>query len=878
MKKTNGRFLGRWGKTALISALLLSSFGFTLPAKAETNRTPHTIKIDPGTVIQEDFLGVGVNTIPTALMPGQTQFGYTEAHWEMDSKRIQTIRPKVARVWFQIDWMEPRKGSYTWDSMEMKAFYKYLDAFKAAGTEIELNFGWKVGSKVHDWFILPDTDPWTSAPADLDAYAKSASALLRELIMNRGYDNVKYLTFYNEPNGNWDFEAPGDQQAYYAEMVRKTSQQLASDGLRDRIEIWAPEESGAPAWTKYMKDHVDDHIDGYSFHVYGEAYEGLGNTISVRKDDVGGKPLHLTEFGWADDNASNWDAGYANTVIQAANMGVKSALMWQLNGVWSYDPFGGTNGTYTMWDALVLGLEPRKTFYIAGMLNRYIPEHSQVVAVDTGGSAEVRAAAFKTDDGDFTVLVETKPGSEKELTLDFGGAAAGKTFRKFVYQSDFTPEANAILPTVSGTFKAGTSFTDSSIDGKYNVIIYTTEPAQTQVKITPIEPTIASGQKLKLQAEVLDNVGGVTWSIIGKKGGSIHKHTGVYQAPQVNDEKLVAVKATSIKDPSAFGIALIKVLPKSVPNRTEVPSFSLEKHIYPSAEVLYLKSDTKGAEIRYTTDGSEPTEKSALYERPMILHDGTLALYKAKAFKRGLKPSGTVTSLYQIGQVSSAPDGYQLCMVEDGGECYFEGKAIVAYGADGLFNYAVHKDGVPCSSEVLGDPAPGVSKRCYFSKEIPEEMPVVTLFNTGFEKPTTTTARPGPMSNGWDFSDRSGVQHNDGPFEAAPAPQGVQTGFLKTDGGVSGWFGQSINFKPGTYQMEFKAAQRTSFGGVQSFDIYFDDQVIGSFTPESGEYMIYRTEPFTTEGGRHYIKFAATTTEGDNTAFIDEVRMISAQP
>lgn len=454
-----------------------------IEAEALAGRTKHTITVDPGTVIQQDFLGVGVNVIPAALMQGQTSLGYTEAHWEMDSKRIRTVQPKVARVWFQIDWMEPAKGVYTWDSPKMKAFYKYLDAFKAAGTEIELNFGWKVGSAVHDWFPFPGIDPVESAPLDLDAYAASASALLRELIDRRGYDNVKYMTFYNEPNGSWDFDVPGDgsvdEQAYYAEMVRKTSERLKRDGLRDRIEIWGPEETGAPGWTRYMKEHADDVIDGYSFHVYGETYTGLGEAFAARQQFVGGKPLHLTEFGWADDNASNWNAGYANSVIQAANMGVKSALMWQLNGVWTHDPNGGTNGTYTMWDSLLLGLTPRKTFYSAGMLNRYVPGHSQVLKVDTGGSEELRAAAFRSRDGHYTVLVEAKAGSPKELKLNFAGKPINKTFRKVAYRDDAVREGNAILPPVSGTFRAGSSFTDQGINGDYNVMIYTTAPVQT---------------------------------------------------------------------------------------------------------------------------------------------------------------------------------------------------------------------------------------------------------------------------------------------------------------------------------------------------------------------------------------------------------------
>lgn len=698
MKSRSVRLASRWGISLLTAVMLASFIPAPSPVDAAKNQrqnqdtSTHTITIDPNNVIQDDFLGVGVNTIPTALMPGQMQYGYSEAHWEIDKKRIQTVQPKIARVWFQIDWMEPSKGTYTWESSNMKAFYKYLDAFKTAGTEIELNFGWKVGSSVHNWFSIPGIDPWTSAPADLDAYAASASALLDELIRNRGYDNVKYLTFYNEPNGGWDFEAPGDQKAYYAEMVNKISARLTADGLRDRIEIWGPEETGAPAWIEYMKRHADDAIDGYSFHVYGESYEGLGSAFALRQGYVGNKPLHLTEFGWADDQASNWDAGYANSVIQTANMGVKSALMWQLNGVWTNDPTGGTNGTYTMWDAVVLGLNPRKTFYISGMLNRYIPEHSEVLAVNTGGSTDVRAAAFKGTDGNYTVLVETKAGSSKEITLDFGSTAINKTFRKMVYNNDVIPEANAVLPPVTANFPAGTSLTDRSVDGDYNVIIYTTQPAQTQVKLDQVNPTVRSGESVTLAAEVIDNSGSVTWNVIGQNNGTINTN-GVYQAPQVNDETLVAIRATSTAAPEAYGVALVRVLPSTSTDKVEVPTFSLDQHVFPSSEVLYLETATDGAQIRYTTDGSEPTAQSTLYVRPVILNEGSLALYKAKAFKSGLQPSGTVSSLYQIGQISSAPDGYKLCMIENGGDCYFQGKAVVAYGADGLFNYSIQENG-----------------------------------------------------------------------------------------------------------------------------------------------------------------------------------------
>lgn len=73
-------------------------------------------------------------------------------------------------------------------------------------------------------------------------------------------------------------------------------------------------------------------------------------------------------------------------------------------------------------------------------------------------------------------------------------------------------------------------------------------------------------------------------------------------------------------------------------------------------------------------------------------------------------------------------------MVENGGDCYFQGKVVVVYGVDGLFNYFIQEDGVVCISVFLGDFILGVNKCCYVNFEILDEFFVVIFFNVGFEK------------------------------------------------------------------------------------------------------------------------------------------------
>src|SRR5690606_36628118 len=150
--------------SAVVLLLMVQAF-LVLAPSTHANPVNHTISIDPNSIVQEDFLGVGVNLRPASFMEGTSQYVYNEAHWEMDRKRILTMQPKVARVWFQPDWMEPAKGTYTWNCPKMQYFYQYLDVLQEAGTEVELNFGWKVGEDIQSWFSIPGVDPRISAPA-----------------------------------------------------------------------------------------------------------------------------------------------------------------------------------------------------------------------------------------------------------------------------------------------------------------------------------------------------------------------------------------------------------------------------------------------------------------------------------------------------------------------------------------------------------------------------------------------------------------------------------------------------------------------------------------------------------------------------------------
>jgi len=867
---------------ATAAAALASGVGAVAPAAAGQSApaaAAATVTVDTSRIVQKDYLGVGVDVIPWSLMSGTTTLGYDEADWQVDVERILTLRPKVARLWFQIDWMEPQKGVYTFDSDKMKAVYRYLDAFKRAGTDVELNFGWKVGAAVQSWFSIPGvSDPTISAPADLPAYGRSASALLTELQKRRHYDNVKYLTFYNEPNGSWDFAAPGDEKAYYAAMATAVDAQLRADRLRDGIQIWGPEEVSAPDWTAYMQQHAPGVFDQYSFHLYGEAYDSLDAIFQQRKDVIAGKPLNLTEMGWVNPGTSVWETGYANYLIKSANDGIHSNLIWALNGVMTDDPAGDTNGSYNLWDSVILGLKPSAAFYEAGLLMRYIPAHSTVYSTTTD-SPDVRATAYRAPDGELTVLAETKQGPAKNVTVRFtGGKPVNAAFTRFAYTDDIAkPEENALLPASSGVLKAKRSqFTDTGIGTANTFVLYTTAPPETQVALDPVQTTVVGGAKVGLKASVIDGKQGIRWEVVGTGNGSVDRN-GVFTAPAVTTERTVAVKAVSTHDDSSYKVAQVLVVPAHRAGVTDAPVASLKPGVYASTEAVFLSSATPGAVIHYTTDGTVPTAASPVATGPVFLQPLKTTYLRAIAVAPGSAPSGVTSRLYKVQDVQNAPDGYTFCAYADRNRCDFTGTASVAFGSDGLFSYATLTDGTECTASVFGgDPNPGGDNRCFYSTTIPDEPPLVTIYNAGFEKPATMSTANGPMVNGWTFSARAGTQYNVSPFVPdEPAPEGTHTAYLKTDSGLGSSITQEVTFPAGTYKVTFQAAIRTGFGGKQTFDVTIDGTVVGSYAPADGHYTPYSTDAFTLGAGKHTIGFVATTTDGDNTAFIDDVKVVA---
>jgi hypothetical protein len=81
----------------------------------------------------------------------------------------------------------------------------------------------------------------------------------------------------------------------------------------------------------------------------------------------------------------------------------------------------------------------------------------------------------------------------------------------------------------------------------------------------------------------------------------------------------------------------------------------------------------------------------------------------------------------------------------------------------------------------------------------------------------------------------------------------------------------------GDYCVVFQSAERNypATGSTQPVSVQIDGQTVSTILPVGIAYQVYYTVPFTVAAGDHTLTFRTTTTGGDNTAFVDNVQVIS---
>jgi hypothetical protein len=196
--------------------------------------------------------------------------------------KVKALEPQLVRIFYN----ERRETEFP-DRME--SFIETVELANETGAAINITY--------------QSADRAKLQPA---LYMSQFAAILEDLVRNRGYSNVRWVTIQNEPNTTLV------TLAQYETLNRAMNAQLISRGLRGQIGIMAGDlvESGQGGgqrlWLQYIAAHMNDIVDAYSEHIYWNYWDtarmefrlkDLHKLVTEELPPNARKPTYITEFG-----------------------------------------------------------------------------------------------------------------------------------------------------------------------------------------------------------------------------------------------------------------------------------------------------------------------------------------------------------------------------------------------------------------------------------------------------------------------------------------------------------------------------------------------------------------------------------------------------
>lgn len=563
------------------------------------------------TVLSNDFYGIGACVLPMAFMDRSAAEGYNEAYWQKEKSRTNLCRPTVVRLWFQPDWFIIDEAAYyrheyDFNSERMQGVYKYLDLYRESGVEVEMNYGWKVAPENQGWFSIQDVRAKAeSAPADLDEFAYSCAEFMYELIVNRGYTNIKYLSFYNEPctrdveTPNWigdflvipplDKPTPNGEFAreklyYWHEMAAKAKAAICRKGIGDRLQIWGAECAGTDemlaAWLNAFDRSGDSLIDMYTIHTYYNNETGIDKMGAALKK-AGSIPVCATEFA-ASAAGKQWGLSNIQMAMSFIKNGFCGAFLWLLSGITLAAPaaFSIDSDDNNMWRSP--HIKPRgvnSIFYELCLFMRYVPVHSKsfevavppsktVPCFDTKSlewskryESNMRAAAFKLPNGEYAVFVEAdKTGYEKAVKINIP-VNDGTVFYKMSVGDENDLTAPARLPECCGTVTAKSGAFTDRLESGHTLTLYTTVKPYEQIICTKDIVELTAGGEYEISYSLYDtNESRVSFAVSSGENVITLNGNTVKVLENAAVGSMASVKLTLENGKNTYDTLLIKVV------------------------------------------------------------------------------------------------------------------------------------------------------------------------------------------------------------------------------------------------------------------------------------------------------------------------------
>lgn len=398
-----------------------------------------------------------------------------ESDWNLVESRIADMNLKRIRCmllpsWYVISAENVRQGVYNWDSKEMNSFYKTLDTAKKFGMTVNVTFwGCNVG------FMRDESSQWVTPPnaKSEQECVDSFADCIKYLIESKGYDCIKEVTLFNEPNSIYGGTVASACKRY-CDLCEKLDEAFRKKGIRDKVLFNLSDDARDCAWLAITLQNLEGIIDIANSHTYsfGDACNEKGEVIArmsnkdicydlpnynlnaykefVSEYDV---PHMWGEFGTLNglDSHSTMDKYTARRGLDVArialnmfNMGSVGVSYWGLFCQYyaSSDFASGKIMDMGLWGFADEGYKCRPVYYSYSMMTRFIEQGDSIYPLYSEDDNIVAVAFGKNDKWSYCVV----NNAEESKKIAFVNRAGKPTeLKRYVYEESNVPEDNEVI-------------------------------------------------------------------------------------------------------------------------------------------------------------------------------------------------------------------------------------------------------------------------------------------------------------------------------------------------------------------------------------------------------------------------------------------------
>lgn len=463
-----------------------------------------TVKFD-NVAEQKNYAGM-TGILPSFwFMPDSTmEKPYTEKQIEISIKKFLQMGVTIVRAHaFSCAWAwDADNDKWDWDSEWMKGFYKYCDLMKENNIDIIWNPA-EVVYKSIDGFGLENPLPIiaqrdnpdvfanfnSNSPTDeqkkciAELYGQFYVDFYNEVIVKRGYSNIKYFQPGTEPNNGSEGFANEKIREDYEDWLLSFAaahNAMKNAGYRNKVKFIGPSVvipyrddastvTTAYKWLEWCVKEIDYMIDIYAAHQYGrpssssqdwtEEYNTRYIEPCKKIVKSTGKPLWCDEFNVDDDKysgvhitredplmATQLAYGYLRHMIG----GIQATPIWYLVDIkWP-------NITKTTTDSWEEGIH--KCGVDVSVLESTIPSNGYYVYCMLGStvrSGDIVYEGISEYGNVYSVMLKHTDGTYSFITVNFGWEENQITYKLPINLKNSTYEKTVYDPL---TFKATTQY------------------------------------------------------------------------------------------------------------------------------------------------------------------------------------------------------------------------------------------------------------------------------------------------------------------------------------------------------------------------------------------------------------------------------------